>query len=94
VTPDAGQATLNGIDISRRPIDARRVLGVVPQEVALYSEFSARDNLAFFGRLYGLGGGRLTAAVEKVLARIGPADRDDEPSSPTRTSARPRPSGR
>jgi len=79
VTPDAGQATLNGIDIARKPIDARRVLGVVPQEVALYSEFSARDNLAFFGRLYGLGGGRLTAAVGKVLARVGLSDRADEP---------------
>jgi ABC-2 type transport system ATP-binding protein len=79
VTPDAGQASLDGIDIARRPVDARRVLGVVPQEVALYSEFSARDNLSFFGRLYGLGGGRLSAAVDGVLARVNLADRAREP---------------
>jgi ABC-2 type transport system ATP-binding protein len=79
VVPDAGEASLNGIDVARRPVDARRVLGVVPQEVALYTEFSARDNLAFFGRLYGLRGGRLAAAVDKVLARVGLAYRATEP---------------
>jgi ABC-2 type transport system ATP-binding protein len=75
VTPDAGQASLNGIDIARRPVDARRMLGVVPQEVALYSEFSARDNLAFFGRLYGLSGAALRSAIARVLARVSLADR-------------------
>ena len=79
VVPDSGQASLDGIDIARRPVEARRVLGVVPQEVALYTEFSARDNLSFFGRLYGLGGARLSAAVEQVLARVGLADRAREP---------------
>ena len=79
VTPDAGQASLNGIDIARRPVDARRVLGVVPQEVALYSEFSARDNLAFFGRLYGLSGAALRGAIERALARVSLADRATEP---------------
>ena len=79
VKPDAGQATLNGIDISRKPIDARRVLGVVPQEVALYTELSARDNLAFFGRLYGLGGTRLSSAIDRVLAKVNLSDRAKEP---------------
>jgi ABC-2 type transport system ATP-binding protein len=79
VTPDAGQASLNGIDIARRPVDARRVLGVVPQEVALYTEISARDNLAFFGRLYGLRGSALSSAIDRVLARVNLADRAKEP---------------
>jgi ABC-2 type transport system ATP-binding protein len=79
VVPDAGQASLNGIDVARRPVEARRVLGVVPQEVALYTEFSARDNLAFFGRLYGLRGARLVAAVDRVLATVNLADRATEP---------------
>src|SRR6266508_1030106 len=48
VAPDAGTARLNGIDVTEHPVDARRALGVVPQEVALYTELSARDNLAFF----------------------------------------------
>jgi ABC-2 type transport system ATP-binding protein len=79
VRPDAGQASLNGIDIARRPVDARRVLGVVPQEVALYSEFSARDNLAFFGRLYGLAGSALASAIDRVLAKVSLEDRAKEP---------------
>ena len=79
VVPDSGQASLDGIDIARRPVEARRVLGVVPQEVALYTEFSARDNLSFFGRLSGLGGARLSAAVEQDIARVGLADRAREP---------------
>jgi ABC-2 type transport system ATP-binding protein len=79
VRPDAGQASLNGIDIARRPVDARRVLGVVPQEVALYSEFSARDNLAFFGRLYGLSGSALASAIDRVLAKVSLEDRAKEP---------------
>ena len=79
VKPDAGQASLNGIDIAQRPVDARRVLGVVPQEVALYSEFSARDNLAFFGRLYGLAGSALASAIDRVLAKVSLEDRAKEP---------------
>ena len=79
VTPDAGHAALKGIDIASHPVEARRVLGVVPQEVALYTEFSARDNLKFFGQLYGLSGARLTAAVDQVLQRVNLADRAKEP---------------
>jgi ABC-2 type transport system ATP-binding protein len=79
VKPDAGQARLNGIDISDRPVDARRVLGVVPQEVALYTEFSARDNLRFFGKLYGLSGADLNARIDRVLERVSLADRAKEP---------------
>ena len=79
VRPDAGQASLKGIDIARHPVEARRVLGVVPQEVALYTEFSARDNLKFFGQLYGLSGAALASAIDLVLQRVGLADRAKEP---------------
>ena len=79
VVPDSGRASLDGIDIARRSVDARRILGVVPQEVALYQEFSARDNLSFFGRLYGLGGAGLSEAIDRVLARVNLADRAREP---------------
>ena len=79
VRPDAGTARLSGIDISEHPVDARRALGVVPQEVALYTELSARDNLAFFGRLYGLRGQELQSRIADVLQRVGLADRAREP---------------
>lgn len=79
VTLDAGQAKLDGKDITRQPIEARRALGVVPQEVALYNEMSARDNLRFFGKLYGLHGDRLKKCIENVLARVNLQDRAAEP---------------
>ena len=79
VKPDAGTARLSGIDVSQHPVDARRTLGVVPQEVALYTELSARDNLAFFGRLYGLRGQELQRRIADVLERVSLADRAREP---------------
>ena len=79
VRPDGGDARLNGVDVIRHPVEARRVLGVVPQEVALYGELSARDNLAFFGRLYGLRGADLRARIDTVLEQVSLADRAKEP---------------
>jgi ABC-2 type transport system ATP-binding protein len=78
-SPDAGEVRLNGVDVGQRPLEARRSLGVVPQEVALYTELSATDNLKFFGRLYGLRGGDLRRRVEEILARVNLADRAREP---------------
>jgi ABC-2 type transport system ATP-binding protein len=79
VTPDAGEVRLSGIDVGQSPIEARRSLGVVPQEVALYTELSATDNLRFFGRLYRLRGSDLQRRIEEVLGRVGLADRAREP---------------
>jgi ABC-2 type transport system ATP-binding protein len=79
VQPDAGSARLDGIDVVQQPVDARRALGVVPQDVALYTDLSARENLMFFGRLYGLRGADLRAKVDSVLAQVSLADRDREP---------------
>lgn len=79
VTPDAGTARLNGIDVAQHPVDARRGLGVVPQEVALYTDLSARDNLSFFGKLYGLRGKDLQNRIADVLQRVNLADRAREP---------------
>jgi ABC-2 type transport system ATP-binding protein len=79
VAPDAGAAHLNGIDVGRQPVEARRSLGVVPQELALYLELSARDNLSFFGRLYGLGGSALRERIDHILARVNLTERTDEP---------------
>jgi ABC-2 type transport system ATP-binding protein len=79
VRPDAGEARLNGVDVVRDSVAARRTLGVVPQEVALYSDMSARDNLAFFGRLYGLRGADLRGRIDRVLEQMNLADRAREP---------------
>src|SRR6188474_2079123 len=55
--PDAGDVTINGATDPTRA-EVRRQLGVAPQVEALYEELTAAENLAFFGRLYGLAGAR------------------------------------
>lgn len=63
----SGDAAIGGFSITRQPLQAKRLLGVVPQEIALYPSLSARRNLEFFGRMYGLGGKELSASVDEVL---------------------------
>lgn len=73
-----GSATLAGRALRPEDFDLRRLIGIVPQELAIYGELSARENLVFFGRLYGLGGRELKSRVEETLAAIGLADRADK----------------
>jgi len=54
---------------------ARRCLGVVPQEVALYNDMSARENLVFWGRMYGLSGKDLEHRVDEMLKAVGLVER-------------------
>ena len=69
--PASGSILFRGADVSGRPALIRPGLGVVPQEISLYDELSGRENLAFFGSLYGLAGPALAARVEEVLALVG-----------------------
>ena len=77
--PDSGRVVLDDLDIQEFPLKVRRRLGVVPQDVALYEELSARENLHFWGGLYGLSGRDLRRATEEILERVGLADRAKEP---------------
>src|SRR2546428_5673235 len=58
-TPDAGDVLIGGRPLAGDTDPAKRRMGLVPQDLALYEELSARDNLRFFGALYGLAGGAL-----------------------------------
>jgi ABC-2 type transport system ATP-binding protein len=78
LTPSSGEAIIAGHNIVTNPMAAKSVIGVVPQEIALYPRLSARQNLDFFGQLYGLGGKTLRMAVDEVLEFIGLDDRADE----------------
>ena len=71
LAPDAGRITFEGVDLARDPIMCKQRLGVVPQEVALYEELSALENVRFWGSLYGLSGKALREAAERALARVG-----------------------
>src|SRR5439155_18088656 len=74
----AGEARLLGRPLLSAARDLRREIGIVPQELALYGELTARENLHFFGELYGLGKAKLCQRVDEILAAIGLADRADE----------------
>jgi ABC-2 type transport system ATP-binding protein len=76
--PTGGQVTVDGLDLEKDPNAVKAKLGLVPQELALYPVLSARDNLNFFGRIYGLRGKRLSERVDAVLELVGLADRADE----------------
>jgi ABC-2 type transport system ATP-binding protein len=73
--PDQGDALILGHSIRSDPMGVKGVLGVVPQEIALYEDLSARENLTFWGKMYGLRGSALRARVDEVLEIIGLTDR-------------------
>jgi ABC-2 type transport system ATP-binding protein len=73
--PTSGDALIGGHSVTREAIEVKRIIGVVPQEIALYEELSARENLNFWGQMYGLGGSGLKTRVTEVLEQIGLADR-------------------
>ena len=70
VRPDRGQVRVGGIDARRRPRAARRLLGIAPQELALYLTATVRDNLRLFGALAGLCGGPLRRAVDEIAEEL------------------------
>jgi ABC-2 type transport system ATP-binding protein len=67
-----------GHSVIREPEHAKRSLGVVPQDIALYPDLSARENLVFWGKMYGLRGAALKSRVDEVLEVIGLADRQKD----------------
>jgi ABC-2 type transport system ATP-binding protein len=77
--PTTGDAQVMGHSITRQPMAVKRAIGVVPQEVALYEDLSARENLNFWGKMYGLRGPELARRVDDVLGIISLADRQKGP---------------
>ncbi|HSV84979.1 MAG TPA: ATP-binding cassette domain-containing protein, partial [Levilinea sp.] len=75
LTPTAGDAIIGGHSISGDPLAVRKIIGVVPQEIALYEELTARENLLFWGRMYGLSGADLNRRAEQGLEQVGLSDR-------------------
>ena len=73
--PDDGDALVMGHSILKDPIGVKSVLGVVPQEIALYEDLTARENLVFWGKMYGLRGKALKSRVDEVLEVIGLSER-------------------
>ena len=78
--PDEGTVTVAGVAMGRSSVAAKRHIGLVPQDLAIYPELSARDNLTFFGKLQGMHGRPLRDRVGEVLELVGLADRAKEQS--------------
>lgn len=76
--PSTGEVRILGQPLRRRDRALRRLIGIVPQELAIYGDLTARENLLFFGQLYGITAPQLTANVDRILRSIGLAERADE----------------
>ena len=76
--PTRGEVRLLGRAVVPGDREIRRQIGIVPQELALYGELTARENLRFFGELYGVRGAELHRRVEQILAAIGLEDKAGE----------------
>src|SRR5271156_6665419 len=70
---DEGQITVDGYEAGT--LEAKRAVGYVPQDLALYPDLSATENLTFFGQLYGLSGKELEGRIRETLELVGLADR-------------------
>jgi len=76
--PSGGEAQVGGFSVSSSPMDVKRIIGVVPQEIALYDDLSARENLIFWGQMYGMSGSSLKVRVDQVLEEIGLVDKANQ----------------
>ncbi len=75
---DAGEVKLFGQRFNMGNRDLRRWIGIGTQDLSIYPDLSARENLRFFGKLYGMGGASLRNRIEEVLAAVGLTERGDD----------------
>jgi ABC-2 type transport system ATP-binding protein len=75
---DAGVVTLQGRELDTDSVDVKADIGFVPQEIAIYPDLTAKENLRFFGKLYDLSGLELDGRIDRILETIGLADRANE----------------
>ncbi len=78
LTPSRGRVEIGGIDLAKDPYTAKAKLGMVPQELALYDELTASQNLEYFGALYGLSGAKRSERIAWALGVVGLTDRARE----------------
>lgn len=72
---DAGEVMVAGEPMNEKATRAKEAIGYVPQEIALYPDLTGKENLYFFGRLYGLGGADLSSRVQEALEVVGLTER-------------------
>lgn len=75
LTSDDGDVQVGGVSVKQNPMAAKKKIGVVPQDIALYPTMSAKENLVFWGRMYGLTSAQAKKRADEVLHIVGLTDR-------------------
>ena len=78
IEPNEGEVSIAGYDLKKNPLDCKKNIGVVTQEMALYNEFSAYENLLFWGGIYNVPKLKLKASIDEILNLLGLADRKND----------------
>lgn len=78
LSPTSGDILLDGKSTLKNPAPIRKILGIVPQHIALYPDLTAKENLAFFGRIQKLKGPVLKERIQRVLKDIGLEERQND----------------
>ena len=78
IAATSGDATIGGHSVTREPMAVRQLIGVVPQEIALYEDLTARENLNFWGQMYDLSGKALHERVDEVLELTGMTEKANQ----------------
>lgn len=68
---DSGEVTIAGINLAKDKESIKKIIGVVPQDIALYPSLTAYENLRFFGNMYGLSGGELSSRIKQCVTDFG-----------------------
>ncbi|TYQ16357.1 UNVERIFIED_CONTAM: ABC-2 type transport system ATP-binding protein [Acetivibrio alkalicellulosi] len=76
--PNSGSVHIAGMNISTNAFDIKKIIGVIPQDLAIYENISARENIEFFARLYGVRGKTLNTMVNNALEFVGLFDNQNE----------------
>ncbi len=75
LAPTQGDAVIGGYSVDKDPMAVKKIIGIVPQDIALYEDLSAIENLMFWGRMYGMRGGELKSRVAEVIEQVGLTDK-------------------
>lgn len=77
--PTSGDTIIDGASVTKEPMNVKRMIGVVPQEIALYKDLNSVENLKFFGELYGLSAKECKERANDILQFVGLYERRKEP---------------
>ena len=69
--PDGGRAAIDGVDVTREPVNARRRIGVLPHSPGLYPNLDARENIQYYGRMHGMSEATLDRRIDELENLLG-----------------------